>query len=56
MAETQTAQRAVPMLSYEHVARASEWLRRAFGFREADRVADEEGTVPMSSWTSTELG
>jgi uncharacterized glyoxalase superfamily protein PhnB len=45
MADTHTAQRAVPMLSYEDVARASGWLQRAFGFREADLVADEDGTV-----------
>lgn len=45
MVDAQTTQRALPMLSYEDVAGASEWLGRAFGFREVDRIADEDGTV-----------
>jgi uncharacterized glyoxalase superfamily protein PhnB len=45
MADTQTIQRAVAMLSYEDVAQAAEWLTRAFGFREVDRVTGEDGTV-----------
>lgn len=41
------AQRAIPMLSYEDVGAAIEWLQRAFGFRErADqRYTDDEGRV-----------
>lgn len=39
-------QGAVPMLSYENVAEAIEWLGRAFGFRErGDRYTDAEGRV-----------
>ena len=39
-------QRAVPMLSYEDVGAAAEWLAQAFGFREqAQRFTDEEGRV-----------
>jgi uncharacterized glyoxalase superfamily protein PhnB len=45
MGDMQTAQRAVPMISYEDVARATEWLQRTFGFQEVDRFADEDGTV-----------
>ena len=45
MAHTRSTQRAVPMLSYEDVARAWEWLQRALGFREVDRAADADGTV-----------
>jgi uncharacterized glyoxalase superfamily protein PhnB len=46
MPMSQPAQRAVPMLSYEDVAGAVEWLRAAFGFREAgERFANEDGTV-----------
>ncbi len=39
-------QRAVPLLSYEDVGAAAEWLVRAFGFRErGERFTDEEGRV-----------
>jgi PhnB protein len=39
-------QRAVPLLSYEDVGAASEWLTRVFGFRErGDRYLDAEGRV-----------
>jgi uncharacterized glyoxalase superfamily protein PhnB len=31
----------VPMVSYEDVAKASEWLARAFGFEEVERFEDE---------------
>lgn len=34
----------VPMVSYEDCAAAAEWLARAFGFEETERV-DEEGEV-----------
>jgi uncharacterized glyoxalase superfamily protein PhnB len=41
---SQPAQRAVPMLSYEDVAGAVEWLCAAFGFREAgERFVQEDG-------------
>jgi uncharacterized glyoxalase superfamily protein PhnB len=39
-------QRATPMVSYEDVAAAIEWLGDAFGFREeGERFTDEEGRV-----------
>jgi uncharacterized glyoxalase superfamily protein PhnB len=39
-------QRAVPMLSYEDVAAAVDWLSEAFGFRErGQRITDDEGRV-----------
>jgi uncharacterized glyoxalase superfamily protein PhnB len=38
------AQRVIPMLSYEDVARAADWLTAAFGFEETERV-DFEGRV-----------
>jgi uncharacterized glyoxalase superfamily protein PhnB len=39
-------QRAVPMLSYEDVGAAAEWLSRAFGFEErGQRFIDEQGRV-----------
>jgi uncharacterized glyoxalase superfamily protein PhnB len=34
----------VPMLSYEDVGGAADWLRRAFGFEEAERI-EHEGEV-----------
>jgi len=40
------SQRAIPMLSYEDVGAAVEWLGEAFGFRESgERFADGEGRV-----------
>lgn len=40
------AQRAVPMLSYEDVGAAAEWLARAFGFRErGERYTEPDGRV-----------
>jgi uncharacterized glyoxalase superfamily protein PhnB len=48
MAETRVdiGQRAVPLLSYENVAAAIEWLGMAFGFRErGERYAERDGTV-----------
>jgi uncharacterized glyoxalase superfamily protein PhnB len=39
-------QRAVPLVSYEDVGAAAEWLTKAFGFRErGERYADSEGRV-----------
>jgi PhnB protein len=44
--EPNPTQRAVPMLSYEDVGAATDWLSRAFGFRErGDRYVEEDGTV-----------
>lgn len=37
--------RIIPMLSYEDVARAIDWLALAFGFEEVERFADADGTV-----------
>src|SRR5215210_6264737 len=37
--------RITPMLLYEDVTAASEWLSNAFGFREQLRFADTDGTV-----------
>jgi uncharacterized glyoxalase superfamily protein PhnB len=48
MAETAVRlnQRAVPMVSYEDVGAAAEWLSRAFGFSErGQRYVEEDGTV-----------
>ncbi|HEX2069246.1 MAG TPA: VOC family protein [Actinomycetota bacterium] len=45
-AKTQTTRAAVPMISYEDVAAAVDWLTNAFGFRETgQRYTDEEGRV-----------
>jgi uncharacterized glyoxalase superfamily protein PhnB len=39
-------QRAVPMLSYENVATAIDWLTEAFGFREeGERYTEADGNV-----------
>ena len=39
-------QRAVPMVSYEDVGAAIDWLSEAFGFRESgERYTDDEGRV-----------
>jgi uncharacterized glyoxalase superfamily protein PhnB len=35
----------VPMLSYEDVGRAADWLTNAFGFRERLRYAEPDGTI-----------
>ena len=48
MAETtvRVAQRAIPLLSYENVAAAIDWLGEAFGFEErGERYAEPDGTV-----------
>jgi uncharacterized glyoxalase superfamily protein PhnB len=37
--------RVIPMLSYEDVARAADWIAEAFGFRESGRWADAHGRV-----------
>ena len=52
-ATMQVTQRAVPMLSYENVAAAIDWLGRAFGFRERERYTEPDGTV---SHAELELG
>jgi uncharacterized glyoxalase superfamily protein PhnB len=38
-------QRVFPMLSYEDVGRAADWIIHAFGFEEQERYADDDGTV-----------
>jgi uncharacterized glyoxalase superfamily protein PhnB len=38
-------QRVFPMLSYEDVGRAADWIVEAFGFEELERFADDDGTV-----------
>jgi uncharacterized glyoxalase superfamily protein PhnB len=35
----------VPMPTYEDVGKASDWLCRAFGFRETQRFSDRDGRV-----------
>lgn len=40
-----TDQRVFPMLSYEDVGRAADWIVQAFGFEERERYADDDGTV-----------
>jgi uncharacterized glyoxalase superfamily protein PhnB len=37
--------RVVPMLSYEDVGRAADWVAQAFGFRETGRWADADGRI-----------
>ena len=56
MAETtvEKTQRAVPLLSYEDVAAAIDWLGEAFGFRErGQRYTERDGRV---SHAELELG
>jgi len=44
--EVEVRQRAVPMLSYQDVGAAIEWLTKTFGFRErGQRYAEPDGTV-----------
>jgi uncharacterized glyoxalase superfamily protein PhnB len=38
-------QRVFPMLSYEDVGRAAEWISDAFGFEERERFSDDDGTI-----------
>jgi uncharacterized glyoxalase superfamily protein PhnB len=39
-------QRAVPLISYENVGAAADWLGEAFGFRQrGERYAEPDGTV-----------
>jgi uncharacterized glyoxalase superfamily protein PhnB len=38
-------QRVIPMLSYEDVGRAADWITQAFGFKEIERFAEDDGTV-----------
>jgi PhnB protein len=45
--------RIVPMLSYEDVAGAADWLVEAFGFRERRRFTEADGTA---SHVELELG
>jgi uncharacterized glyoxalase superfamily protein PhnB len=48
--------RVIPMLSYEDCSAAAEWLASAFGFREHERYADEEGRVTHVTLSSSEGG
>src|SRR5256885_11226263 len=44
--ETRTERpRIVPMIAYEDGAAAIDWLVRAFGFRELDRITGSDGTI-----------
>jgi uncharacterized glyoxalase superfamily protein PhnB len=38
-------QRVFPMIAYEDVASAADWMAEAFGFRETGRWADSDGRV-----------
>jgi len=38
-------QRVIPMLSYEDVGRAADWIAKAFGFEETGRWTDDDGRV-----------
>jgi uncharacterized glyoxalase superfamily protein PhnB len=38
-------QRVIPMLSYEDVGRAADWISNAFGFEETGRWSDDDGRV-----------
>ena len=40
-----TEQRVIPMLTYEDVAGAADWIVEAFGFEETGRWSDGEGRV-----------
>jgi uncharacterized glyoxalase superfamily protein PhnB len=44
--ETRTERaRIVPMIAYENGAAAIDWLVRAFGFRELDRITESDGRI-----------
>jgi len=44
--ETRTERpRIVPMIAYENGAAAIDWLVRAFGFRELERITATDGTI-----------
>jgi len=45
MQEATERPRIVPMIAYEHGAAAIDWLARAFGFRELDRMTESDGTI-----------
>jgi uncharacterized glyoxalase superfamily protein PhnB len=38
-------QRVIPMLSYEDVGHAADWIAQAFGFEETGRWSDDDGRV-----------
>ncbi|MGZ8691308.1 MAG: VOC family protein [Gaiellaceae bacterium] len=38
-------QRVIPMVSYEDVGRAADWIVEAFGFTETGRWSDDDGRV-----------
>ena len=37
--------RIVPMIAYEDAGAAIDWLQRAFGFREVQRITEKHGTI-----------
>ena len=37
--------RIVPMIAYEDAAAAIDWLQRAFGFHEVERITEKDGTI-----------
>jgi PhnB protein len=41
-------QRVIPMLAYEDVGRAADWISKAFGFEETGRWSDDEGRVTQA--------
>ena len=43
--QPKSMQRVFPMIAYEDVASAADWMTEAFGFREAGRWADSDGRV-----------
>jgi uncharacterized glyoxalase superfamily protein PhnB len=43
-----TEQRVVPMLSYEDVGRAADWIVEAFGFEEVERYEDERSVTHVT--------
>jgi uncharacterized glyoxalase superfamily protein PhnB len=41
-------QRVIPMLAYEDVGHAAEWITKAFGFEETGRWSDDDGRVTQA--------
>ncbi len=40
--------RIVPMIAYEDGAKAIDWLHRALGFRELNRITESDGTISQA--------
>jgi uncharacterized glyoxalase superfamily protein PhnB len=51
----QPAQRVFPMLAYEDVGSAADWLTNAFGFEERERFADDEQARAAGATILSEL-